>query len=226
MLVKMRNYRTNVNTNEYWSKRCFKNKGIHTIESFLNKLYFHDIICDVKQNNLKAISLLEIGCASGNQLKALKQIFNKEIPDVKLNLYGVDISTEMIKIARNELPDITFFDCSIEEFIKTNNLTRYDYVISHHVIEHLDNPYDVIYHFIEHTNRLVCIEVPFEIHIDSPDHVQYFFEEEFEKYDSIKKVTKYDDKNKGDWIALTFVFECFKLATEHLKPKDLYTSIP
>ena len=204
----MRNHRTNLNTSEYWNKR-FKRKGIHTEDIFLNKSYLKDIIIDVKQNNLKEISLLEIGCAFGNQLKVVKDLFSKELPDVKLDLFGVDISDEMIRLAREKLPDITFLACDIQTFIHVNK-TSFDYVISHHVIEHLDNPYEVVYYFIEHTNRLVCFEVPFEVHVDAPDHVQYFFEEEFEKYDYIKKVIKYDDKTRSDWVALTFVFECFK----------------
>jgi 2-polyprenyl-3-methyl-5-hydroxy-6-metoxy-1,4-benzoquinol methylase len=70
--------------------------------------------------------VLEIGCGTGNLISCLNTKSGT----------GIDISDEMIAIARNKYPAIRFETAAIEEF---HSDQKYDYVILVDVIEHLQD---------------------------------------------------------------------------------------
>ncbi len=61
----------------------------------------------VRELNPKADTLLELACGTGNVLKEL-------LSDYKVT--GLDLSTEMLEIAKSKLPDITFHAADMTSF--------------------------------------------------------------------------------------------------------------
>ncbi len=70
--------------------------------------------------------VLEIGCGTGNLISHLEASF----------AMGLDISPEMIRIAKRKHPDIRFEATTIEEFIPE---VSFDYIFLADVIEHLQD---------------------------------------------------------------------------------------
>jgi len=81
--------------------------------------------------NLKYYSrILDAGCGTGNLLNLL----NKK--NKNLQLYGIDISTEMLKIAKKKSTKINFKLRSVE---KINEKGFYDYIFSSDAFHHYEN---------------------------------------------------------------------------------------
>jgi ubiquinone/menaquinone biosynthesis C-methylase UbiE len=103
-------------------------------------------------------TFLDFGCGVGRNSKALRKRFEKG--------YGVDISENMIKLARAYVPDVEFNvnqKDSLEQF-KDNSI---DFVYSHIVLQHIPNQFQKKY--IEEFLRilslggLAVIQIPIEI---------------------------------------------------------------
>jgi SAM-dependent methyltransferase len=62
--------------------------------------------------------LLDVGCGTGTHLKLLKDNFK--------NLYGVDISQEILELAKEKIPEATFLNESMSEF---NINRKFDLII-------------------------------------------------------------------------------------------------
>ncbi len=91
--------------------------------------YLMELLVKRKKKNA---SLLEIGCGSGRILSTIQQ------RDGELQLTGVDISKEQVRIAKRDNPGITFKVGNAERLpFKTGS---FDYVIFLDVIEHVEHP--------------------------------------------------------------------------------------
>ena len=61
----------------------------------------------VQQHNATAKTLLDVACGTGKHLESLQEYYEVE---------GLDISPEMLKIARNRCPDIPFHESNMMDF--------------------------------------------------------------------------------------------------------------
>jgi trans-aconitate methyltransferase len=72
---------------------------------------------------------LDFGCGNG----VFTNIIKKALP--KWDVYGVEISSIAVKNAKKKFPDCNFFEISEAE----KHLKSFDFLFSHHVIEHVQN---------------------------------------------------------------------------------------
>jgi len=91
----------------------------------------YELINLIEEDKGKPIDILDIGCATGNTLKALKA----QRPWA--NLYGVEMDKGIAKEAA-KYADV--YVGSIEDFISSSK-RKYDYVIMGDVLEHLLDPW-------------------------------------------------------------------------------------
>ena len=81
---------------------------------------------NIKNNS----NVLDVGCGTGNFLKIL------EDSNKNLNLYGIDISEKMLKIAKNKLKNTKLF---INQAEKINSKEKFDYIFTTDAFHHLSN---------------------------------------------------------------------------------------
>lgn len=93
-----------------------------------NAYYHNNIKSMIKKAVRPGSKVLEIGCATGEVLHSVK-------PAVGV---GIDISSEIIKIAKKKFPQYTFVQSSIEKF---QYQEKFDYIILVDLIDHI---YDII----------------------------------------------------------------------------------
>lgn len=105
-----------------------------------NWYYYKNLKALYKQLISKQGSVLEIGCGTGDLISTMNA----------RQAFGIDISPEMIKIAKQKHPKIQFEAVTVEDF-KTGII--FDYIFLADVIEHLEN----IPSTIEAINKL-CTE--------------------------------------------------------------------
>lgn len=104
--------------------------------------------------NLKSSSVLEFGPATGQMTELLSS-------RVK-NVVAVDGSNEFIKIAKNKVKNannVTFYESYFEDFILNE---KFDCLIFHHIIEHLENPQLIFGKLIPFLKKdsIIAISVP------------------------------------------------------------------
>lgn len=119
------------------------------------KMHYEKCIKKYLQNNKKA-KILEIGCCSGAELKA---IYN----DGFHNLTGIDMDVGAIEIARKRCPDVRFFVGDGIDFLKGTD-EKFDFIFSIAVFEHIEKK-NVIKMIEEIKNHLtpnggILIDVP------------------------------------------------------------------
>lgn len=85
--------------------------------------------------------ILDVGCATGDLFVYLKTRINAT------ELVGIDISDQLLKAAKERLPEINFFQ---EDIASENGLSisEMDYVIASGVLDYLDNPEQAISNLI------------------------------------------------------------------------------
>jgi len=111
-----------------------------------NKYYYENIKTFINRLVRPGSRVLEVGCATGEVLAATKP---------KLGV-GIDISREMVKLAREKFPEYTFINTSIENFETTE---KFDYVIMVDVIDHAYDIMDVFQsiHKISHPQTKIIL---------------------------------------------------------------------
>lgn len=93
-----------------------------------NAYYYTSIKSFVRKNIRPGSRILELGCATGEILASSR-------PEVGV---GVDVSPEMIRIARDKFPQYTFVCSAIEDF---HDDRPFDYIIMADLVDHV---YDLI----------------------------------------------------------------------------------
>ena len=113
------------------------NKWAGSYDTGIVSIFFKECnrkICQLI-NLQDGMKLLDVGCGTGSLLKALSG-FGKE-----LNLYGVDVSPEMIRAARRKLKDekhIELHEGSAADLPFESN--SFDYVVCMNSLHHHPNP--------------------------------------------------------------------------------------
>ncbi|WP_341808409.1 bifunctional 2-polyprenyl-6-hydroxyphenol methylase/3-demethylubiquinol 3-O-methyltransferase UbiG [Wolbachia endosymbiont (group E) of Neria commutata] len=115
---------------EWWNENG-KFKPLHMINP-VRVSYIIGKIKELKECDLKEISILDVGCGGG--------ILSESMARVGINVTGVDVCEENIKVAELHAKkvglNIEYIHTSIEEL---NNNKRYDIILLMEVVEHVDN---------------------------------------------------------------------------------------
>ena len=88
------------------------------------------IISLIKDNHLKANSILEIGCANGNKLHQYAKLCKSK------KIYGVDLSNKAIKDGKKKYKNLKLFNMSSIEIDKIK--LNFDFIICGFFLYHLD----------------------------------------------------------------------------------------
>lgn len=109
-------------------------------DGLMERNYLNDLIAQLPTN----ATILDLGCGTGNPI--LKYLISK-----KLNVVGVDASSEMLKIAKTNFPAVEFI---LQDMRLLHLNKKFDAIIAWHSFFHLpasDQP-DMFQRFEEHLN--------------------------------------------------------------------------
>jgi SAM-dependent methyltransferase len=130
--------------NSQWNEREFYESGrLCVYYEILNDL---GNVCQDK--NPKQMKVLEIGCGTGRMTRALAEVFGE--------VYGVDISGEMISQGKKDLADLPnahLFQNNGADLTVLGNI-QFDFAFSYIVFQHIPSR-DVIYNYTREVNRLL-----------------------------------------------------------------------
>ena len=101
---------------DYWKKK--------------NAYYYENVISHVKRIIPEGSSVLDVGCGTGEVLSAVKP--KKGV--------GIDLSSEMVKLAEKKFPEYSFYHKAIEEL---DIGEKFDYIIMVDVVDHVYDVMDV-----------------------------------------------------------------------------------
>ena len=97
---------------------------------FEKNLIDEKIISLIKDNHLKANSILEIGCANGNKLHQYAKLCKSK------KIYGVDLSNKAIKDGKKKYKNLKLFNMSSIQIDKIK--LNFDFIICGFFLYHLD----------------------------------------------------------------------------------------
>ena len=109
---------------------------LRNIRSYNNNSFDERIINLIKNNNLKADKILEIGCANGNKLNQYSKLLKS-----KKN-YGIDLSKEAILNGKKKYKNLNLLNISSLEIDKIK--LNFDLIICGFFLYHLDR--ELIFH--------------------------------------------------------------------------------
>ncbi|GLC87889.1 class I SAM-dependent methyltransferase [Lysinibacillus piscis] len=142
-----------INSNEYWNERFKKDweelNGQKQTSFFINILIEH--LPKWMNQDLNNANVCDAGCAEGQGTF----LFKERYPNI--NIDGIDFSEEAVKKAQKLYPKINFFKDDIYDLSKT-----YDSIFISNVLEHFEDPFEIIRNLLEKTKNHLIIMVPFQ----------------------------------------------------------------
>ena len=156
-----------INSQEYWEKRFSENdweKGHGREQS----IYFAELfkkhvprwlIEHINKNNM---SVVDLGCAEGDGSHVLSTMFQGEI-------YGVDFSESAVQQAQKTYSNITFLAGDIRGLTQ-----KWDVAFISNVIEHFQDPVDILARVSKSINYHMIVMIPFEEEPRSEEHEVVF----------------------------------------------------
>ena len=116
-------------------------------------------LCQLVPADLEVKNILEVGCAFGILLNNLADRLH-----IKTRL-GIDISGKNIEIAKYLYPDCSFFQGTIEEFVKAKHLeiknNHFDLIILSDIIEHIPDDLGFL-EMVRKISSYVLLNLPLE----------------------------------------------------------------
>jgi SAM-dependent methyltransferase len=130
--------------NQHWDPKNFYSSGEQTVQAYI--LSDMENICQGRDP--KKMRVLEIGCGAGRETRALAGVFGE--------VHGVDISAEMVRLARNAVGEFP------NAFIHRNNgmdlsvvpSNLFDFAYSYLVFQHIRS-LEVIRSYVRDVHRLL-----------------------------------------------------------------------
>lgn len=177
--------------NDYWTYR--KSEGrIHTQDGMWIprriRLTTDWIAADIAARGASSASILDVGCGEGTTGKMVK-----EKTKADLRLWGCDISTTALDMAKEHYAEVFQMDIVNDEFPQKMQQEKVDYVVNLDVLEHVLEPMAPIrkYHtvlkpdgkyiasfpniaFYEYRWNLLKGHFPADFLFGASDHVQQF----------------------------------------------------
>ena len=156
-----------INSEQYWESRfatqdwqqnCGQQQTNYFAEQFLENL--PTSVFDIMKVQA---SLCDWGCAEGQATYAIKNAFPN------LNVTGIDISESAIHTAKN-----LYDNCAFEAIDLFNTKKGYDVIFTSNVLEHFENPFEVIRKLLKHTKKMLIILVPFQEYDRIDEHFYTF----------------------------------------------------
>jgi len=142
-----------VNSNEYWDERFEKDWEIYEGQqqtSFFVNLLIQNLPQWIKEQFVNSI-VCDAGCAEGQGTKIFKDAF----PSTTVE--GIDFSEVAIEKAKLLFPSIHFFKDDVYN-LKNN----YDSIFISNVLEHFEQPFEVVKSLLKKVNKHLIIMVPFQ----------------------------------------------------------------
>jgi ubiquinone/menaquinone biosynthesis C-methylase UbiE len=147
--------------------------------------YMHE--WTIKQT-VKDSKVLDVGCGDGALCYLLKK--QGRVP------FGVDVSKESIKGAKNNVPGVMFKQMYAEKLEFGDN--SFDYVCSNQMLEHLKEPEEVIKEMIRVARYKVIITVPIGTNLNCNGRSKHLHFWDY--YQLMHIFEKYGDKFKIHWL--------------------------
>ena len=173
-----------INSNDWWEEYFQKNTwkenhGNEQSEFFINIL-LNNLSFEIKKEILdNNYTICDIGCAEGDGTNILNQNFPNN------NIFGIDVSSTAIKEANNNYHNITF----ISEDINMCN-SYWDVLICSNVLEHFENPKNILDKLLKLSKKYLIIMVPFEEEQLEPSHFYRFTKEYFNELPEEYKIVE------------------------------------
>ena len=99
------------------SARFREDRHQNSVISYEAERFMMDIAEQVLQNSKTQSRILDVGCGTGILFKYIKQYASmKKLPVKDENMYGIDLSSEMIKICREKYPSSVFTNGDFLEY--------------------------------------------------------------------------------------------------------------
>lgn len=164
----------NINTRSYWND-CYldpvKRKEYFDEVPFSNDR-FNGAVEFVKDGD----KVLDMACGVGRLATLAKKLHPT------CEVWGTDISNEVIEINRQSFPDIKWFYQKIGNQFELPN-DYFDYIFNGETLEHMEHPEDIFIdaHRVLKKGGTLVITTPLRDWIHSPEHVWSFEPEDVEK---------------------------------------------
>ena len=156
----------NINTNTYWNRE-YDRRIIRGNFKIQRKLMNKVKTTLLEDKDVKTV--LDVGCGVG--------IFVKELKLKKLKARGIDHSKSSIRYAKRAYGKENFAIANVSSVkLKENSV---DAITSLEVLEHLDEPMEVLQKLIKAARYMVIVTVPNGNAIKSKEHIWSFTEKDF-----------------------------------------------
>lgn len=126
---------------DYWKKR-----GFHSPSLTRAKLIAKHIHEDS--------SILDIGCGDGTMMEYLKKTCSP------LEIVGIDISSQAVKHVKSKGLQAYKYDVLSQQFKTYLKGKKFDYILITEVLEHIQDPEELISLIKKHTNKSVFVSIP------------------------------------------------------------------
>lgn len=142
-----------INSNEYWDERFINDW--EDLEGRQQTNFFVDILInnlpEWMNSTLQDVTVCDAGCAEGQGTNIFKQKYQT------IDIDGIDFSEVAIEKAKGLYPNIRFFKDDIYNLSKC-----YDIIFISNVLEHFNNPFEIVKKLLEKTKQHLIIMVPFQ----------------------------------------------------------------
>ncbi|MEK7125824.1 MAG: class I SAM-dependent methyltransferase [Patescibacteria group bacterium] len=167
-------------------------------DRFEVKELFKDFSMKIKEHfggDVENLSVLDIGCASGELLYFLKQ-------DLKTQgkVWGFDISEELVKNAYERFGREAGVNFFVDNAVGFKLTDKFDVITMSSVLSYFNDPYPVLANLLNHLRAggLALISGIFnDYNIDV--RLQYKLENE-KQWDSGAAINQFSKKNLGEWL--------------------------
>ncbi|MCK4667650.1 class I SAM-dependent methyltransferase [Candidatus Dependentiae bacterium] len=86
----------------------------------------------LKDSKNQDFNILDLGCGTGNYLKVHTEL----LKSYNINWYGLDLSEDMLRVAKQKVPEVKFYNGSASVLPYIND--KFDYIVNNFAFHHFD----------------------------------------------------------------------------------------